>query len=299
MHRMLLVPTLLLGLSLPAQATFIPPGELSYENIVSVGPANMDEAEFNAILGGIDKAYAPVVAMHGGKLKINGGWKNEKLNAAATQSGGSWIVEITGGLARRPELSKDGFALIACHELGHHLGGFPYDARGGFGGVWAAAEGQSDYFSTQICARKLWKEDLELNATYRTSAPEFVRAACDVVWSTSDEQNLCYRISMGVESMTRTMAILMKKPIPQFETPDPAVVTKTNTSHPAVQCRLDTAWAGSLCAVTGEESLIPGKRSAGSKDGIDAEREAAMNSCLEAFYHQHGRRPLCWFKPRL
>lgn len=299
MQRMLLVTTLMVSLfTLPAHATFIPEGGFA-PGVVSIGPANMDEAEFRAIITGIEKHYGPVTKLHGGNLRFNANWKNEKLNAAASQSGGNWNVEITGGLARHPELSKDGFALIACHELGHHLGGFPYDARGGFGGIWAASEGQSDYFSTQICARKLWKDDLELNATYRVSAPEFVRRGCDVVWSTEPEQDLCYRISMGVESMTRTMAILMKKEIPKFETPDPAVVSKTNPSHPAVQCRLDTAWAGSLCAVTGEESLIPGKRSSGNKDGIDAEQEAAMNSCLEAVYHKVGKRPLCWFKPRM
>lgn len=299
MQRMLIVSTLLLGLHFTANATFIPPGELAYDQIVSVGPANINETEFNAALAAIEQAYGPVVALHGGKLRLNGSWKNEKLNAAATQSGGSWIVEITGGLARRPELTRDGFTLIACHEVGHHLGGFPFDARGGFGGVWAAAEGQADYFSTQICARKLWKNDLELNRGFRDSTSPFVRNACDVVWSTAEEQDLCYRVSAAIESMTRLMAVLTKKPVPQFETPDPAVVPKTSTEHPAVQCRLDTTWAGTLCAVTGEESLIPGKRAAGGKDGLDAEREAAMNSCLEVAYYQHGRRPLCWFKPRL
>ena len=58
-----------------------------------------------------------------------------------------------GGLARHKLVTPDGFALVACHEMGHHLGGAP--RRGG----WASNEGQSDYYATTKCARRIWAED--------------------------------------------------------------------------------------------------------------------------------------------
>ena len=71
------------------------------------------------------------------------------VNANASQRGRTWIVNMYGGLARRPEITPDGFAMVLCHELGHHMGGFPFVSG------WAANEGQSDLFATLSCGRIL------------------------------------------------------------------------------------------------------------------------------------------------
>ena len=47
---------------------------------------------------------------------------------------GHWVIELYRGLATREELGLqgvgfrpgDGFALVACHEVGHLFGGFPF-----------------------------------------------------------------------------------------------------------------------------------------------------------------------------
>jgi hypothetical protein len=56
--------------------------------------------------------------------------------------------------------------LIICHELGHHVGGFPFVSGTPFGGYWAATEGQSDYYSTQVCARTMWDKETAINAGF-------------------------------------------------------------------------------------------------------------------------------------
>ena len=48
-----------------------------------------------------------------------------------------WVVAMFGGLARRPEVTKDAFQFVVCHEVGHHLAGWP------FAYDWASNEGQS------------------------------------------------------------------------------------------------------------------------------------------------------------
>lgn len=282
-----------------AQATFVPEEEIHYDAL-PFGASNMDEAQFRQIIADITTAYSPAVATNGGKLSINGDWKNEKLNAGATQQFGNWQVVITGGLARRPELTPDGFALITCHELGHHLGGFPFGS-GGFnpGGVWAASEGQADYFASQVCAKKLWRNDREKNASFRATVSDYVKERCDAVWGSEDEQNLCYRTMAGVDSTTHTMAVLMKKPIPEFQTPDPAKVDKNFSAHPQPQCRMDTGMQGALCTASWNENFIPGKKAPGGVEGIGAEEEAARASCTKSMGYILGMRPLCWFKPRL
>lgn len=265
----------------------------------SLGPSNMTEDEFKAIIAKIQSTYAPIVTGHGGTLSISGEWKNEKLNAGAAQRGKSWQVMITGGLARRTELTKDGFALIVCHELGHHLGGFPIASRGPMDGTWAANEGQSDYFATQVCTRRIWKEDLAQNETFREQAtPEKIQL-CERAWLKYDDQNLCLRVLSATESMILTMATLMQKPVPQFSTPDQTQVTKTNDNHPPVQCRMDTSLMGAICLADFTDQLIPGKKTKSGHTSLEAEQEAAQFSCTRFSGFVDGYRPACWFKSRL
>lgn len=281
-----------------SKATFVPEEEIDWDSL-SFGPSNTSESEFRAILNSIQKSYETVVKSFGGNLAITGEWNNEKLNAGANQMFGSWKVQITGGLARRPELTQDGFALIVCHELGHHLAGFPFSTSGSpFGGVWAANEGQSDYFSTQVCARKLWAPELEKNASFRDQVSDFVREQCHTTWSSEADRDLCYRVTAAGQSVALTMAVLMNKPAPKFETPDPAVVNKTNSAHPAVQCRMDTLFQGAICPMSFGEDLIPGKTAPGGPHEQNAERESAVRTCTNLSSQYIGRRPACWFKAR-
>ncbi len=285
-----------------AKATFLPVDvKPDLQTLgLNLAPANMNEAEFKDVLSRIQNTYQSLVSSQGGNLQVSGDWKSETLNAGAQQMFGSWKVQITGGLARRPELTPDGFALIVCHELGHHLSGFAFvKADNPFGGVWAAAEGQSDYFATQVCARKIWAQDSLINANFREKATRIMKQKCDAVWTRAPEQDLCYRVLAATESMITTMATLMKKPIPQYETPDASEVAATVGTHPAVQCRLDTSMQGALCPAFFNELMIPGKKAQGGPFGLEAEREAAGNSCTAYSNYNSGLRPKCWFKAQL
>ena len=295
----LLAITGLLLLTQNALATFIDPKDIKNPyQVFSERDANMTKAEFD---GAIEKArifYEPIVRSHGGKLKINGRWDDDTLNANASQFFGTWNINMYGGLARHPEMTLDGFAMVLCHELGHHLAGFTFrKGFGGFGGTWAANEGQSDYFATQSCARELWASETEENAKYRETVPEVVQKRCDAVWKTVAEQDLCYRINDGGRSLANVLSALSKDPtMPEFETPDANKVNKVDDSHPAAQCRLDTYYAGSLCTATQDPMIIAGKKM-DDPFGTKAEMQSSEHTCMEISGHNEGIRPRCWFRP--
>ena len=86
---------------------------------------DMTEEKFNSIIDKVEAIYKKVVKSKKAKLKVKRKWTNNTVNASAQQIWKTWIVNMYGGLARHPDVTADGFALVVCHELGHHLGGAP------------------------------------------------------------------------------------------------------------------------------------------------------------------------------
>lgn len=266
--------------SQPALAhEFMPENDLHLQDQVNF-TAGITQDEFEAVIDQFEEIYTPIVKAAGGKLKVNRRWSDSTVNASASQSFGTWNVNMYGGLARRPEVTKDGFALVLCHELGHHLAGFPRSSG------WAANEGQSDYFATLACGRLAWSDEKDINATFRDEIPAFPKKLCDEKWSTEDEQNLCYRSMMAGYSLGKLLGTLGGTPNVDFDTPDTDEVRRTDNAHPAGQCRLDTYMAGALCTMTFDENVIP-------KTEAESFRYACATSDTMA------ARPRCWFKPTM
>ena len=269
--------------------SFLPPNNLHLEDNTEA-MSNVTEEQFNKIANDIVAIYKPLAKLHGGTLTTNNNWKDTTVNAYATQNGSSWEINMFGGLARRSEVTPDGFALVVCHELGHHFGGFAFK-----GDMWAANEGQADYFATQSCARQIWKNQLEINADFRNMLNDFEKQKCDTAWSAEADQNLCYRVVVGGQSLANLLAALNKGKAPRFDTPDRAVVRKTDDEHPAAQCRLDTYLNGSLCNATFDPKIIPGRNDSKGQQSTSAEATAYKYSC-SVKSQATGARPACWFK---
>lgn len=284
--------------SLMAHASFINDKDIDYDSLTT-GTPQITEAEFNQRITALQEAYTPLVKLHGGRLSLKGLWKNDKIIARATQMFGSWKIDFSGGLARRPELTGDGMTLIVCHEIGHHLAGFPFYEGSPLGGYWASVEGQSDYYSTQVCARRMWADETELNESFAAVVHPFARAECDLTFATDADRALCYRTTVASESVIATMAALMNKPAPTYSTPDQTIRTATIEGHPAIQCRFDTLFQGSICGADFDDQVIPGKKPSSQRTSTEAERQSAMNACSALGQFTRGLRPACWFKARL
>jgi len=246
--------------------TFMPANNLN--EVDGLYDNGMTEAEFNAIIDEVVNYYAPIANQYGANFVVNRLWNDSTVNAQAYQQGNTWYVDMFGGLARRPEITRDGFQMVVCHETGHHFGGFP--ANG-----WAAYEGQADYFALHVCAKNLWANQ----PNQVPSIQPYAKKLCDQ--NVKGNLNLCYREMNASYSLASLLAALGNETA-SFQTPDKSKVSRTNPDHPRAQCRLDTYVAGNLCGTQWNDYVIP-----------QTEQESANYLCTTGV----GARPRCWFKP--
>ena len=239
----------------------------------------MTEAEFNQIIDEVEDHYAPIIKDMGARLKIKRKWKSGTVNAFAQQSwwfGKIYKVTMYGGLARHPEINNDGFALVVCHELGHHIGGEPKK-----GGMWASNEGQSDYFASLKCFRAVYENDNNIEIVSKMNIDPIARSACEAQWSGANDQALCMRAAMGGYHLSRVLG--GAKTGVAFDTPSKSVVSTTFHAHPQAQCRLDTYYQGALCTI--DHSIDVSNKS------------ATQGMCNRMDGDTVGVRPFCWYKP--
>lgn len=260
---------------------FLPENDMNIPMGWDLRAGGISEQEFNDVLDRIEALYKPEVAAHKATLTVNRLWSNGTVNASANRVGNSWQINMYGGLARHPSVTADGFALVACHEMGHHLGGAP--KVGGFMNKWASNEGASDYYATLKCLRRLFENDDNERILSEMQIDPAVPAACEAEHGSRREQLLCIRGAMAGLSVSGMFNSLSKGGKLSFTTPDPSQVRKTNSRHPAAQCRLDTYYAGALCRVPVSQAV--------------SDRNYRDGSCADPVVHTRGMRPRCWFKP--
>jgi hypothetical protein len=169
------------------------------------------------------------------------------------------------------------------------MGGFP-KYPGMFGGSWASNEGQSDYFATMKCFRRVIENDDNISIVSKMDVPVEVSRGCQLGFRSAKEIAICKRSAMT----GRVLAVLLyhlgrgsntSSPVvtPDFDTPATTQVTATNDKHPQAQCRLDTYFAGAICGV--------------SKDIEFSDREGVKGACNQEKGDAFGFRPRCWYKP--
>jgi len=256
---------------------FVPKNNL-YLAVGDKDGAGLTEQQFHSVIDKVEALYAPIVATYGGELSVERNWTDGTVNAYADQNGTDWRVSMFGGLARHKTITPDGFALVVCHEIGHHIGGAPKY----YGDDWASNEGQSDYFATAKCLRRAWMDEDNISIVSKMEVPAFLTESCAQQWSDESDRAICVRGAMAGDSVAKLFAALSWSRTAKFETPDPKIVTRTSDSHPATQCRLDTYFQGSLCEKSFQEDVA-----------MDSE---VTGTCHESTGHTVGLRPKCWFK---
>ena len=218
------------------------------ENNLSIGvndkmAGDMTEARFLEIVGRVEAVYAPIIKEKGAVLFMNNDWKNSTVNASAQQYGTKWQVNMYGGLARHKLTTDDGFMMVVCHELGHHIGGAPrYDKNTD----WASNEGQADYFAGLKCMRRVLQSDDNIAVVAKMTIDAEATKQCQSVYHSESDIALCQRIAMAGKSLGSLLGDLGGNSNVNFHTPDTKIVKATNDNHPQAQCRLDTYLQGVL-----------------------------------------------------
>lgn len=268
--------------SIDGKKGFLPENDL-WISAQTKSVTGMDEATFNTVIDKVVEIYEPIISSMGKKLNVERKWSDGTVNAYASQSGSTWNVAMFGGLARHEAITPDGFALVVCHELGHHIGGAPKKSSW-WGSSWASNEGQADYFATLKCLRKTWRAEDNASIVAKMEVPEVVTTKCAEQWTDAVDQVICQRGAMAGLSTANLFKNLRNSDVQaDFNTPDPKVVSKTNHNHPAYQCRLDTYFQGALCQID---------------ETVDVhQKDESVGTCYRDSGDTTGVRPFCWFKP--
>ena len=261
--------------------SFLPPNNLKHR-IGAKDSGGISEAQFNAVMDRMQEVYGPIVASHGATLQINRLWTDDTVNASAEEQGSTWILNMYGGLARDKTITQDGMALVACHEMGHHMGGAP---KYGAGADWAADEGEADYYANAKCLHRIFAGSAAASFTRMkvTDDAALIAAACTKSYKGSTDQALCVRAATAGLSVTALLGTLGGEAPAHIDTPDAGVVAATNDEHPASQCRLDTYYQGSLCTKDFNIDMSP--------------TDPAVGACVLSQGYTAGMRPFCWYKP--
>jgi hypothetical protein len=250
-------------------AGFLPENDMKIP-VGDVRARGIDEAMFNSVLDRVERVYTPIVAAKGGQLRVVRKWADPTVNAYAQQMGNVWQITMFGGLARHAATTEEGFMLVACHELGHHIGGHPKSS-------WATNEGGSDYYATLKCMRIMYGENAPLG-----EVDPVAEAGCSSQFPDAG-RNGCRNGVRGGQSVAFLFQALRNSPTPpKFDTPNQTVVDRMYNAHPETQCRLDTYYQGALCAAA---------------LGTDVGADPNAGTCTAKNGHSVGLRPRCWYKP--
>ena len=240
----------------------------------------LTQEQWTTIFDKFEKFYAPVIAARGATLELNRLWDDGTVNANASQSGKVWTINMYGGLARYPSMTPDGMMLVVCHETGHHLGGAP--KMGGDPKEWASNEGEADYFGVLKCMRNMFADEDNSAIVSKMGVEPTIQTACSAQFSNAKDAAICQRISTAGTLLGRILGELgQEDKVPTVDTPDTSVVTETDDSHPAAQCRLDTYFQGSNCT---------------AKLNVALDNDYHTGACTAPKF-KVGLRPTCWFKP--
>ncbi len=233
---------------------------------------------FNKIVDRIEEVYTPIFLAQGRTFLVERRWKDPLVNAIAREKDRVSSIHMYGGLARHPMITPDGFLMVACHEVGHHLGGAPFYSPK----QWASSEGQSDYFATLKCMKLVLADIDNVAVVSRMAVDPTARRYCASIYKDANEAAICIRSLMGGKALATVLGSLGGAAKPDFMTPDRSQVDNTDVTHPAAQCRLDTYSAGALCSV--DNKFDP--------------KDARVGTCDNWGVHARGQRPHCWFNPK-
>ncbi|MEK6555721.1 MAG: hypothetical protein AABZ31_10800 [Bdellovibrionota bacterium] len=243
-------------------------------------PTGITEVEYNEMLDRVEALLAPEVAAKGKTLIVNRLWTSSEANAYAHREGDTWEIDMHGGLARHPIMSADGYALVACHEMGHHLGGGPFHLMADP----LSNEGQSDYYASLKCFRRLFtvQENREWAKTAEISP--LSKAECKIRFASQASQLACMRAAQAGLNLGMVLSSLNSEPaVPAIGELDKSIVKRTQNFHPKAQCRVDTYFNGAVCNRRTDSKVSDTDYRAGSCEKVDG--------------YTFGFRPRCWFAP--
>lgn len=239
---------------------------------------NINEKSFWELITFVNDIYKPVFANvktpEGEAVSwwIEGFWYDKQANISSKKekvppyNWNKWTIQVHGGLARHPFITKDAFTLALCHEISHMLSGAPLlDYK------TISTEGQADYYSTHVCARKVFGKMEKKRKLIRIGVK---LDQCDKFFDNTYEVNVCYRTMFAAMALAEFIKVAAgERRDTDININDNYEPKYTIQLHSSAQCRLDTMVAGHFCDKPWDDTKIPLNRNAVCRN-----------------------RPRCWYK---
>lgn len=246
-----------------------------------VGETGVTEKEFRGLIDRVRKVYDPIFASRGYEVEYLLYWDVEEGNAMTSEAKDEKkaYFMFSGGLLRARYMTRDGFLFAACHEIGHHLGGFPKEKEL----AWCSVEGEADYFANLQCMKELLKGDPENARAQELKLPRNIKKRCRKIYPDEESYQICLRSTKAGEDAFRFLQGKERggdaddSLFNQILAP----VSETVMRYPEHACRAESAFAGATCDRREELSDVDETRGFCHKENGD----------------KFGKRPRCWFKP--
>ncbi len=202
--------------------------------------------------------YAPIVeAERNVKLSLVLNTDESNLSAGVSLYKDRAHIEMGSDLHRNSAMTPDAYLAMLCHEVGHVLGGKPYSqntlkpSAQWVSNTPSSSEGQSDYFSSLICMKKVFADNMPTDFTEFSVTPR-IKDLCVSQYSKVLDQNICQRsVKSGFELMFFISSIYDQfGPNAVMPRADMNLTEGRGLSvgqlYPSLQCRFDTILAGAL-----------------------------------------------------
>ncbi|GEM_PF-661990 len=168
-------------------------------------------------------------------LKIDLDWGNPYLSAHAEMRGAASVVTVWGGFLRAPGMSPMILATTLCHELGHVIGGAPYQT---IKGAEFSTEGQSDFFAGLNCLPR-----------FAHAFPQYFSDPTAEVQEICQGKNDCAStLSAGLATVQfmQKWSFVSYEPV-SLKSSAPEVQDYRPNYYPSFQCRLDIFSRAAVC----------------------------------------------------
>ena len=200
------------------------------------------EAQFKKITNDIANLYESEIKELNVIFSTRLNWHEDSPNASALKIENSWSINFNGGLYREAQITNDAYALSVCHEIGHLIGGAPFNSSNLTHET--SVEGQSDFWASTVCIKNYFSHFPDQD--YRPSKE--AQKICNPRQNfTATEKTNCMRtIDAGISLASFLSKSEKNKKINYFQI-DSAISSFTKKEHPNAQCRFDTIKIGALC----------------------------------------------------
>ena len=93
--------------------------------------------------------FSKEISKTGYPIQLDAQWESPYFGGGVIFYEGQFKIMLLGGTVRTQQMTLDAYAAIVCHEIGHIIGGTPFQTI--TGAEWSSSEGQSDFFAASVC----------------------------------------------------------------------------------------------------------------------------------------------------